>query len=139
MFRKSLCLLVALLMLLSVGYSLAEGNSASPRYTYTASASAGLDISGGVATVDGAITPWDAMETMVQVRLQQQINGEWKTIQTWTGHRSAGTSDAGGTKSVDYGYNYRTYVKGYVYDGNGNLLESVTVYSNIKAYGTVTP
>lgn len=139
MFKKTICLALALVLILVVGTSLAEEISASPRYTYTSSVDGSLSISSGIATVAGSITPWGGRETLVHVRLQQQINGVWKTIQTWTGHQDAGSSSAGGTKSVDSGYYYRTHVTGYVYDSNGTLLESVSMSTTPKAYGTVTP
>ena len=103
-----------------------------PRYTYTAIISASLDFSGGRAVSAGAIYPHGLRATSVEVRLQQYIDNDWRTIGMWSGSCSEGPSEAGGSEEIDTGFTYRTYTKGIVYDDDGNVLETVKFYSDEK-------
>ena len=107
----------------------AEGTS---RYVNILSINARLEISGGYAKASGEIKAASSSnKTSITVKLQRQTEvGKWITVATWTdsGNR---TSEAGGTKSIDGSYRYRTYAYGKVLDSNGNTLETATDYSGI--------
>ena len=138
-FHKLLIILICLLSLSAIA-SLAHANVVneslylSPRYQYTAAISTSLDICGGQAIASGRIDPNSLMRTSVVVKLQRLESGAWKTIRTWTDSNTAGASEAGGTKAVDSGYDYRVHVTGKVYNTSGVVLETVTMTSSTKSY-----
>lgn len=138
-FHKLLIILICLLSLSAIA-GLAHANVVneslylSPRYQYTAAISTSLDISGGQAMAAGRIDPNSLMRTSVVVKLQRLESGTWKTIRTWTDSNTAGASEAGGTKTVDSGYDYRVHVTGKVYNTSGVVLETVTMTSSTKSY-----
>ena len=105
-----------------------------PRYTYTTCVEAGLEFSGGRAVSSGGIFPYNLRATSVEVRLQQFYENDWRTIGLWTATNSAGRSYAQGSEEIDTGFEYRTYTRGTVYDSNGNVLEVVKFYSDVKYY-----
>lgn len=133
--RKSICLMLCILVLIStVGVATAEGG-VMPCYAYVDSIKASLTISSGTATAVGNVIPAGSMKSSITVRLQRaDSSGKWTTISTWTGTNENGKSEAGGKKSLTSGYNYRVYVTGKVYGSNGNVVETVNKYSTTKAY-----
>ena len=69
-------------------------------------------------------------ESYVKVELQRLEGSTWRTIKTWT--------DQGGScatvcqnYAVLSNYDYRLKITHKAYDGNGNLIETITKYSNI--------
>lgn len=132
---KGFSLVMCLVLILSiVGVAHAE-DGIMPCYSYTSSIAASLSINDGVAKAAGKITPEDSRRTTITVRLQRESSsGTWVTISTWTGSNASGKSEAGGTKSLTSGYNYRVYVTGKVYNSSGTVLETVNKYSTTKAY-----
>lgn len=133
--RKSICLMLCILVLISsIGVAYAD-DDIMLCYTYVDSIKASLNISSGTATATGNVIPAGSMKSSVTVRLQREgSSGNWSTISTWTGTNEKGKSEAGGTKSLVSGYNYRVYVTGKVYDSKGNVVETVNKYSTTKAY-----
>lgn len=133
--KKVLSLVLAMLVLVfAIGSAYAEGTIGA-RYTHTSSIVASLSINGGSAKASGKITPENSEATSILVRLQKETNpGEWTTIATWSGTKASGRSEAGGSKSVTSGYNYRVYVTGKVYDSSGNVIETVDKYSSTRSY-----
>ena len=67
------------------------------------------------------------------IKLQKKTGSSWTTMQTWskTATGLAGAK-ASGTRAVTAGLTYRVYLTGYVYDSNGNVLESITKASASK-------
>lgn len=63
------------------------------------------------------------MEVKTVVRLQQKLDSGWYTVKSWsdTGTCTAGAS---GSYAVARGYDYRVTVSAYVYDDNGNIVET---------------
>ena len=126
-----------LILALCVAYVLLSVGSADTlnedlrRYQYARSVTAGLNIAGSTAECYGNIVPIDNMKTSIVVRLQKKEGETWKTIRTWTGSNSAGQSEAGGTKSIVTGYEYRVYVTGKVYDSGDNVVEAIDKYSSV--------
>ena len=129
--RKAVLLAVALLICCG---SIVKASEVSPRYTYTAAVIASLDFSAGRAVSSGAILPHGLKASSVVVRLQQYFENEWRTIGMWSGNSSGGPSEAGGSEEIDTGFEYRTYTRGTVYDSDGNVLEIVNFYSDVKYY-----
>ena len=100
------------------------------RYQYINKLTAAISISDNVATCTGSVTPNNGERTSIVVRLQKSVGGVWITQKTWTASNPGGRSEAGGSTSVVSGYQYRTYVTAKVYDGSGNVVESVDKYSS---------
>lgn len=132
---KGFSLVMCLVLILSIVSVAHAEDGIMPCYSYTSSIAASLSISDGVAKAAGKITPEDSRRTTITVRLQRESSsGTWVTISTWTGSNASGKSEAGGTKSLTAGYNYRVYVTGKVYNSSGTVLETVNKYSTTKAY-----
>lgn len=69
----------------------------------------------------------------ITVALQQNRNGTWYTLKSWTENVYDDHGYCIGYKSVDSGYQYRT--KSYVYTYINNILmDSTSVTSSIKYY-----
>lgn len=106
-----------------------------PYYSYTSSITASLSINDGIAKATGKVIPEENRHTSITVHLQQESDsGTWFTISTWTSNNTSGKSEAGGTKSLVSGYNYRVYVTGKVYNSAGAAIETVNKYSVTKSY-----
>lgn len=98
------------------------------RYSYISSISATLRVTGSTAKASGRIIPTTRYASDISVMLQQQQNdGSWLTVASWTGSNSSGFSEAGGTTTIATGYSYRTYVIGHVYDSDNNVIDTATV------------
>lgn len=97
-----------------------------PRWTYLDTVTSYLNINYlGIATCEGSATAGALVTVEVTVRLQQLKDTGWATIKTWTS-TGTGTASASGNYAVYRGYTYRTSVTSYVYDANGNLIETGT-------------
>ena len=103
------------------------------RYQYTHQVNACLGISNNVASCGGDVTPNNGEKTSIVVRLQKNVGGTWITQTTWMASNPGGKSAARGSTSVTSGYQYRTFVTAKVYDGSGNVVESVDKYSSTKS------
>lgn len=89
--------------------------------------------SGGKASISSYLTARDVDQVTVEANLQQNKNGVWTTIKTWS-NTSAGTnSGTSGTYYVLRGYGYRLMSVGKVYK-NGILVEQTTYVSETKNY-----
>ncbi len=82
-----------------------------------------IDESSGIATCVGEARAKEMVPVEVMVQLQQLDNGTWNTLQTWFG---TGTyyASAAGSYCVPKGYTYRTKTIAFVYDNDGNIVES---------------
>ena len=74
-------------------------------------------------TTVSTATSRDALTVETVVRLQQLTDTGWSTIKTWSS-TSVGSASVSKTYAVYAGYTYRTSVTGYVYDSNGNIIET---------------
>lgn len=121
----SFLLFAAILCGLSIPAAAAEAdNLIQPRWSYLNAVAAYLDINWlGIATCEGSAAARSAVDVKVVVRLQQQTETGWATIETWSATGTAGAT-AGGKYAVYKGYTYRTSVTAYVYDENGNIVET---------------
>lgn len=135
MYRKGIKRVVFCVVILAAIFGCsALAGEIMPRYVYTNYVDAGLKFENGRAYSTGSIFPYDFRATSVEVRLQQYYENDWRTIGLWTDSSSAGLSDAGGSEEIDRGFEYRTYTRGKVYDSNGNVLETIHFYSDVKYY-----
>lgn len=134
--KKGICLVICLVLALgAVGAVAHAEESIILRYSYVSSLSASLSISSGTAQAAGKVSPSNNLRTSITVRLQKENSrGRWSTIVVWTGSNESGASEAGGTKVLTSGYNYRVYVTGKVYDSAGEVIETVDKYSAIESY-----
>lgn len=125
--KRIICVLLIAVSLFAavLPASAATINDVAPCYVYISSiyARITIDESTGIATCVGEVNAKKMLPVEVVVQLQQLKNGTWQTLATWT---NAGTYLAGesGSYAVASGYTYRTKVTGFIYDSDGNLVES---------------
>lgn len=131
---RRLVVVLMVMMLLGTYVSAIAEETATPYYTYTSILRVSFEIGSGRATAGGSICPKNNQATKVVVKLQQNIDGTWRTIGEWSSQCSSGTSEVIGSEEIDHGYDYRVYVYGTVHDSNGNVIETATKYSAIKSY-----
>lgn len=103
-----------------------------PRWSYLDTVTAYLDINIlGVATCEGSATARALVDVKVTVRLQQLTDTGWSTIKTWSA-TNEGCSSASGKYAVYSGYTYRTTVSAYVYDEDGNIIETGSASDTVE-------
>ena len=115
--------LACILMFVIPVVSVAEGNSGvSPRYSYTWSVEAGLEISSsGNALCLGQIVVYDASSTIsMKVSLYQQTTNGWDRLTSWYGTSTGETSldMARNYQLPEYGL-YKVLVTGTVTGADG--------------------
>ena len=128
--KKLVNAVLIIVLLLSAAFPITANATSqpTPRYSHISSLAGDISISSSaVASCYGCVTASQYLPVKVVVELQIYRGGEWVTEKTWTstGMAAAGISE---TYNLAYGNNYRVEVTGYVYDNNGNLLESATDY-----------
>lgn len=95
-----------------------------PRWSYLDAVVASLNINWlGVATCEGSAVAHSSVDVEVVVRLQQKLDSGWYTVETWS-DTGTGAAGASGKIAVARGYDYRVTVSAYVYDDNGNIVET---------------
>lgn len=82
-----------------------------------------LEVYGGTQVPDG-------YEAYVKVELQQKNGTSWTTIKTWT-DQDTDYAMVSRYYAVTSGYKYRLKLTHKAYDSNGNLIETLTTYSDI--------
>ena len=132
---RIICIALSLALLMGMtAFAAVREPDVDPAYTHVSGIKADLSISGGTAKVTGKITPTGKQKTTLTTRLQQKVDGKWKTIATWTGSNASGPSVTSDSKRVEAGYSYRTYSTGKVYDSSGKVLETASKASPTKSY-----
>lgn len=125
--KRFLCLLLvsSLLFLLAAPTSAAVVDPVEPCFNYIRSDAITfrIDESTGIAYCYARCSANGGVTIKIVGTLQQYINGGWSSISSWT---SIGTSfiTLDKARSVYSGYQYRFYARFYIYDSNGNFLES---------------
>jgi len=105
------------------------------RYSHISSVSANINItSAGKAMCFGQTYVTSSANTAtVTVSLQQNSGGTWSTIKSWS-NSGSGTVTVDKEWYVLSGYSYRVFVSVSVYNSNGTLLESASLYSMTVKY-----
>lgn len=121
----SIILIILTICAVVVPASAATGNEIVPYFNHINSIYAWITIDEftGIATCVGEVRAKQMNPVKVVVQLQKLEDGLWKTLETWT---NTGTYYAtkDGNYCVPSGYTYRTKVTGYIYDSDGNIIES---------------
>lgn len=102
-----------------------DSNTIQPRYTYANTLDAVLDISNGVAFCAVSLQLNDFNNCSVFCRLQQQQDGSWVTLKSWS-EEAVYYVYSSQRWAVASGHNYRLSVYGYVYGDNGDIIETIT-------------
>ena len=133
--RTSITRIILTLVLFTCAMTMCfiSANAAEPRYVGVSYVSADLEItSGGRATCNGSCGTRPGYSVDVVMELQQESGSTWTTIKTWSGEGSEVILEK--NIYVVKGHNYRVMVSADVYNGSGNIVDSLTTYSNLKAY-----
>ena len=127
--RRITIALIALTLVVATSVCSAFAEDLASRYSYITLISAGLRINGSSASSNGQIIPSGNYATDISVKLQQQqSDGSWVTVASWSDSNPSGACSTGGSTTITTGYTYRTYVVGHVYDGDGNIIDTGTAY-----------
>lgn len=124
----SLSLVFIIIISMLISSSIVYGEELTPRYTYTQSVFAALEIDHiwGFATCTGYCVANDAVPVKVMVILERydSADGSWSTLRTW---QAEGTNHARlqGALAIERGFTYRVRTVGYVYDSNNSIVEVV--------------
>lgn len=128
--KRQTALILVLAILLYIAMPVAAANSSSavqPRYTHIMDISAGMEVSFlGVANCRGALIAKTNTPVKIIIRLQELDGSNWMTIKKWE-FTDSGSVSGTGDYAIYSGRSYRVHVTGYVYDANGNILESASV------------
>lgn len=136
-FRKALALIVAATMCLALPGIGTYAQAETPNYEI---APANIIIAAcdtyliwtGTNTLEcygGTQVPY-GYEAYVKVELQRYTTSGWTTIKTWT-DRDTDYAMVCKNYAVMTGYDYRLKLTHKAYDSNGNLIETLTTYSNV--------
>lgn len=125
--KKALAIIFTVVILCSITIPAAaveSDNTIQPRWSYLDAVYAYLDINWlGVATCEGSAVAHSTVQVKTVVRLQQKLDSGWYTVETWS-DTGTGAAGASGKIAVARGYDYRVTVSAYVYDDNGNIVET---------------
>lgn len=134
--KRILCLalIMAMLLTLAVPASAAvKDDTAEPQYNqiYSVKSALSIDSAQGIATCAGVISAKTGYAVRLYIRLQMYKDGDWQLVHSWM---ASGTAYLSLVKdcAIVSGYQYRTYVIGYVYDADGNLLESASAIHTVN-------
>ena len=141
--RRGIAVVLAIILISSM--AVPASASVTPRYTHTSFVYSNLSIDTfwGVATCEGELLAYDDVPVEITVYLQELLayddvpveitvylqvyrDGEWQTVKSWY------ASDMmhvylSKQYAIYRGYEYRTYVEGYVYNSSGYLVEIVDI------------
>ena len=124
--RRGIAVVIAIILISSM--AVPASASVTPRYSNTDFVYSRLSIDNfwGVATCEGELLAYDDVPVEITVYLQVYKDGEWQTVKSWY------ASDMmhvylSKQYAIYRGYEYRTYVEGYVYNSSGYLVEIVDV------------
>ena len=134
MFRKTLGLIVAIVMMLSFS-SIAfattnEDDGGATDYTYISSTVTNLEITGvGKACCSAVINCYSGTDSnRISAYLQRNVNGTWTTVQYWAQNTTGSRGVLYKEYYVTSGYQYRLRVYYYAYEGNDSESTTGTDY-----------
>lgn len=124
--RRGIAIVLAIILISSM--AVPASASVMPRYSHTdfVYANLSIDTFWGVATCEGELMAYDFAPVEITVHLQVYKDGTWQTVKSWY---ASDIMNVYLCKSyaIYRGYEYRTYVEGYVYNSSGYLVEIVDV------------
>ena len=122
--RRGIAVVVAIILIISA--AVPASASVIPRYSHTDMVYSRLSIDNfwGVATCEGELLAYDDVPVEIKVYLQVHKDGEWQTVKSWYASDMMHVYTSK-TYAIYRGYEYRTYVVGYVYNSSGYLVEIV--------------
>lgn len=122
--RRRIALFVAVILIASM--AVPASASVTPRYSHTSYVYSRLEIDTfwGVATCVGELMAYDDVPVDITVHLQVYKDGSWQTVKSWYASDMMNVY-LSKSYAIYRGYEYRTYVEGYVYNSSGSLVEIV--------------
>ena len=124
--RRGMAVVVAIILIASM--AVPASASVTPRYSHTDYIYARLEIDDfwGVATCEGELMAYDDVPVDIIVYLQVYKDGAWQTVKSWYASDMMNVYLCK-SYAIYRGYEYRTYVEGYVYNSSGSLVEIVGI------------
>ena len=124
--RRGIAVVVAIILISSLAAPAAA--SVTPRYSHTNYVYARLEIDNfwGIATCVGELVAYDDVPVDITVYLQVYKDGSWQTVKSWFASDMM-CVHLNKSYAIYRGYEYRTYVEGYVYNSSGSLVEIVGI------------
>lgn len=122
--RRGMAVVVAIILIASM--AVPASASVTPRYSHTDYIYARLEINNfwGIATCVGELVAYDDVPVDITVYLQVYKDGSWQTVKSWFASDMM-CVHLNKSYAIYRGYEYRTYVEGYVYNESGSLVEIV--------------
>ena len=134
--KRTMIILLVVLLTITMAVPAAattEENIIQPKWSYFTAITANLDINWlGVASFSGSAQVNGAYTVKTVVYLRQYKDGQWTTLKS-VSSTSVSTCGAEGRLAVESGCTYQAYVIAYVYDANGNVLETIS-YADTVTY-----
>lgn len=131
--RRGIAMIAAIVIIVSL--AIPASANVTPRYSHTDYVYARLDIdtNWGIATCVGELMADNVVPVKVIVYLQVYKYGSWQTVKSWEAEDMMNVY-LSKSYAIYRGYQYRTYVEGYVYDSNNVLVEIVDI-ADTQWYG----
>ena len=135
--KKAISALLIFSLLICI-ISSGHADTIQPRYSHVHTIAAGVELNGDSLWCfgQGAGIYLDTY-TFLSVRLQRlsEDGGSWTTHRRWSDSSSGPISSVVDTNvTVSPGYYYRVYVITQIQDADGNILETVSMYSRVVHY-----
>lgn len=141
-FKKYICaILVLSLTSLNIGLSTVSANEIYEenyvhdklRFSNISRNNTKLSVVSGEARVTSTLIGQSKVtKTSISAKLQRNIKGTWKTIDTWTVSSNSKSCNLSKSKKVSKGYSYRILATAKAY--KGSLSETNNIISNIVKY-----
>ena len=124
--RRRIVIVVAAILIVLM--AVPASASVTPRFSYTDYVYARLEIDDfwGIATCVGEAAAYEFVPVEITVHLQVYKDGAWQTVKSWYASDIMNVY-LNKQYAIYRGYEYRTYVVGYVYNSSGSLVEIVDV------------
>ena len=138
--KRVLCLLVALMILVSVSpaYALEVQTPYDEEitlfYAHTRAVRADISVSSGTATCTGSATSIQSGNTVsITVTLQRKSGSSWVNVSSWS-ISEKGYAGLSKTKSLTRNNTYRVTTTAQIKNGSGVVLENASATSNPYTY-----
>lgn len=105
----------------------------SPLYTYISVLEVGFDITGSTASCYGCVSSSSQYDISITMTLMRRSGSIWVKVRAWTNSGSFSVSLLR-DYTLSIAGDYKLIVLGKIIDGNGNVLESASITSQIETY-----